>query len=299
MSDHQFHVNTSGFPVRLGLNVQIGQVFRWQVDPISRTAWGVDGEAAFHITPTREGWDVMSNHDETYLRNLFRLDEDYAELISRAITLEPSLDAVFERTSGLVLMRPSDPVETLFSFLCSSNNHISRISAMVRWLGAQGSVMWAHSGHELTRFPTVDHLAAIPEDAYRAAGFGYRGATLPVAAAQIRDRGGLEWLRSLKQLEYTEARARLMELAGVGPKLADCICLFGLHQDLAVPIDIHMWRAACLHEFPEWVNSPLTEHKRAAVQVHFGKKYGDLSGLVHQAMFVNQLWKGRSQVIDW
>ena len=34
--------------------------------------------------------------------------------------------------------------------------------------------------------------------------------------------------------------ARLMELDGVGKKVANCICLFGLHHVDAFPIDTHV-----------------------------------------------------------
>ncbi|HEX2172529.1 MAG TPA: hypothetical protein VHL09_08800, partial [Dehalococcoidia bacterium] len=36
------------------------------------------------------------------------------------------------------------------------------------------------------------------------------------------------------------------DLPGIGPKIADCICLFGLGFDEAVPIDTHVW--AITHE---------------------------------------------------
>lgn len=38
---------------------------------------------------------------------------------------------------------------------------------------------------------------------------------------------------------YREAHEQLLELQGVGPKVADCICLMGLGWGEAVPVDTH------------------------------------------------------------
>ena len=284
---------------KLGLNVQIGQVFRWQVHANQRMAWGVDGEAGYLIRVRNDQWDVQSNQPEARLRRLFRLDEDYAALTDQAQALDPGLAPLFARMPGLVLLRQSDVVETLFSFLCTSNNNIGRITAMVHWLESQGVLMWECEGHEFRRFPTLEVLASLPESAYREASFGYRGASIPVAASQILENGGAAWLESLKTCGYAQARCQLLTLSGVGPKLADCICLFGLRYDEAVPLDVHMWRAACEHLFPDLRGTSLTERRREAVQKSFFEKYGQLAGLVHQAMFVNQLWRSRDRIIDW
>ena len=38
---------------------------------------------------------------------------------------------------------------------------------------------------------------------------------------------------------YREAHEKLLELQGVGPKVADCVCLMGLGWGEAVPVDTH------------------------------------------------------------
>ena len=47
-------------------------------------------------------------------------------------------------------------------------------------------------------------------------------------------------LNELYKLDYEEAKSRLLELYGVGNKVADCICLFGLHKTEAFPVDTHI-----------------------------------------------------------
>jgi len=181
-------------------------------------------------------------------------------------------------------MRPSCPVETLFSFLCTSNNHISRITRMVATLANYGPG---------DAFPTLDRIASISEDELRTQGFGYRGKTIPIAAQQILERGGLAWLESLRTRPYAEAHNALVELAGVGPKLADCIALFGLHHGHAVPIDVHTWRAMTTFFHPEWQGLPLTAGRYREAGDKFRARFGDLAGAAHQYHFVYQLRQSR------
>ena len=48
-------------------------------------------------------------------------------------------------------------------------------------------------------------------------------------------------------MTYKNARKELLNLYGVGEKVADCICLFGLHQLDAFPIDTHIRQALDAH----------------------------------------------------
>lgn len=94
----------------------------------------------------------------------------------------------------------------------------------------------------------------------RELGFGYRAKYLHQTAtivAQERDHG---WLDDLRNPEspilgrkvasagemlpggregYRNAHEKLLELQGVGPKVADCVCLMGLGWGEAVPVDTH------------------------------------------------------------
>lgn len=47
-------------------------------------------------------------------------------------------------------------------------------------------------------------------------------------------------LDELQNMGHPEARTELMRLPGIGGKVADCICLFALHQMDAFPVDTHI-----------------------------------------------------------
>lgn len=56
-------------------------------------------------------------------------------------------------------------------------------------------------------------------------------------------------LESIYDMTYKNARKELLNLYGVGEKVADCICLFGLHQLDAFPIDTHIRQALDAHYY--------------------------------------------------
>ena len=72
------------------------------------------------------------------------------------------------------------------------------------------------------------------------------------------ERGGEQWLTRLQRTDYQDAHDELLSIKGIGPKLADCICLFALHHTEAVPVDTHLWQAAKRLYFPDWTGKSLT-----------------------------------------
>jgi N-glycosylase/DNA lyase len=271
-------------------------VFRWQ--RLEDGRWlGVDGGHWYLTQESAPGrLEVESNADAAAFRSLFRLDVDAEaferEIVARAPELAPYLSA----HAGLRVMRPSDPTEVFFSFLCSANNHIARITGMVERLAEYGPPLGVVEGRELRAFPRAEAIAEIPEAELRAKGFGYRAATITGAAREIARRGP-NWIERLRELSYAEAHQELVALRGVGAKLADCIALFGLDKGEAVPVDTHVWQAATRLYFPEWQGASLTEGRYRAIGELFRGRFGELAGWAHQFLFFDNMerWRGRGK----
>lgn len=119
-------------------------------------------------------------------------------------------------------------------------------------------------------FPGPERIAALRESELRACKMGFRAPRLLAAARQVAS-GKLD-LESLPKLSLAEAREELLRLAGVGPKIADCVLLFacGFHQ--AFPVDVWVHRALCESYFRNRKVTPrrLTEFAAA----HFGPYAG-------------------------
>jgi N-glycosylase/DNA lyase len=79
-------------------------------------------------------------------------------------------------------------------------------------------------------FPTPVALAeASVESKLRALGFGYRAPYIYLAAHSIVHERPKGWLLSLRNAPYDVAKEALIELKGVGPKIADCVVLASIH----------------------------------------------------------------------
>ncbi|HEY3781368.1 MAG TPA: DNA glycosylase [Fimbriimonadaceae bacterium] len=277
----------------LPLCVTSGQVFRWrEVEP---ACWaGVDGPNWYFVNISGPQLSIESNATENEFKRLFGLDQSMATLKKELLTRGPELKPHLDCLTGLRVMQPTSLHETLFCFMCTSNNHLKRITQMVLKLEQYGPVMAEYRVYPFKSFPGVERIAAIPEDELRAAGFGYRGKSIPLAAQQIVANGP-GWFDSLKSLPFQEARAQLLTLHGIGPKLADCIALYGLHCCEATPFDTHLWQAYCRLYAPDLKEKPLTKRLYDEASEFMRQRFGPYAGLAHLYMYFENLknWRTR------
>ncbi|MEJ5169796.1 MAG: hypothetical protein WHU10_02310 [Fimbriimonadales bacterium] len=286
----RFELSISDRELNLPLCVSCGQVFRWlEIQP---GLWaGMDGSDGYLCRRMTKGWEVATNADEASFRRLFQLDRRLADIEESIVAAAPELAPYVARLPGLRLMRPRCTLEVLFSFLCTSNNNLERITRMVAWLGDLGEEV---DGLPLRAFPSLERLASLEESELRAAGFGYRARTIVAVARRLSELGE-GWLDGLRELPYEEAHQSLRQLPGIGPKVADCVCLIGLHFDEAAPIDTHLWQAACRLFFPHWSGKALTEARYREVGLALRGRFGALTGWAHQYLFYDNLLRWRSR----
>lgn len=165
---------------------------------------------------------------------------------------------VLGKQPGIRLLR-QDPVECLFSFICSSNNNIKRISSMVENLCRNfgESVTYCDQNGDKTvfyDFPKVKTLTAnMVDETLRKLNFGYRSRYVAETAAKLFDMSDNPdlWLLEMRTKQYEECRKILMNLCGVGRKVADCICLMALDKSDVVPVDVHVLKITANHYLPE------------------------------------------------
>lgn len=182
---------------------------------------------------------------ERLLRVYFRLDVDLEQCYQQW----NKCHVHFENSAGqfyAVRQLDQDPVENLVSFICSQNNNISRISGLVEKICTHyGDKICDYNGVTFYNFPDVGKLAPPPVEAHlRQLSFGYRAKYIQKSAEEILAKGDLEWFRKLQQLDYKEAHRELLTLTGIGPKVADCICLMSLNHLQAIPVDTHVFQIA-------------------------------------------------------
>lgn len=171
--------------------------------------------------------------------------------------------------------------ETLLCFLCSATKQIVQIRQMVALLAARHGRPLLAGFPALdpaagNRLPTWEEIARIPEHELRACQLGFRAGYIHATAQVLARQPG--WLAETESLPYAAAKARLLELPGVGEKVADCVLLFGAGRLEAFPVDT-------------WILKAMTRHYGLAgwspAQVaHFGRlHFGPLAGLAQQFLF--------------
>ena len=269
----------------LEFTLPIGQTFRWKsIDPGSDRAYvGVLGDSVLclrhhpeteHVEYKILGGTKDAEVVEGRLTELFMLDRvNLAELDAMWSEKDALYKSVSEYVSGARMLR-QDPVETLFSFICSQNNHISRIGGMVNKLAAMYGrrIDVDEDCEEIKKFrelygkdskgkavdtaffafPSLQDLSEnANEEDLREAGFGYRAAYIVSSANQVQELGGEGWLFALRDVSYNTAVEELQVLNGVGNKVASCVALFALDKPDAVPVDVHVWEIAVKNYTPE------------------------------------------------
>jgi N-glycosylase/DNA lyase len=285
-----FDFEVDGRGIDFGLCVSTGQVFRWR--EIESGIWeGVIGGGWWRVSvqPTQFSdtlLKVQSNQKPDDFVRVFGVDRGEGEWFAGVLEGDPGLEEAVRECAGLRLIEQSDPVEVLFSFICSANNHVKRIEGMVGCLAEFG---------ENYAFPSLEVLAGVEGQYLRERGFGYRAERVPACAAQVLGLGGLNWLDDLKGLRSAEAVLELQKLPGVGPKVAECVALFGLgHRDV-VPIDTHIWNAVRRRYFPELDGGSLTLGRRRMVGDFMRDRFGQDAGLAHLVLFVDEMRNWRSR----
>ena len=217
-----------------------GQAFRWE-----QTAPGTF--AGIHrghfLTVSQQGetlfFETTPVEFEEIWLDYFDLAADY-EPMKAAFSADETLRRACAFCGGIRLLR-QDPWEALCSFIISQNNNIPRIKGIIARLCAAFGEPCAGG----TAFPTPERLAACTLEDLAPLRAGFRAKYILDAAQKVAD-GRVDLARAAV-LPLDEAREELMQIKGVGVKVAECALLYGLHRLEAFPVDT--WIKKALAQF--------------------------------------------------
>ena len=223
-------------PFDLGQTLDCGQCFRFTETPA-----GWKGAAGRHaVTVFWEG-DVLRlggtslEEYEAFWRKYFDLDRSYAEL-KAAFLADAALAPCVAYAPGIRLLR-QPAWEALVCFIISQNNHVPRIRGIVERLC---QLLGEPLGEQFV-FPAPERLARCGEEELAPLRSGWRAGYILDAARRVA--GGDISLQAVARLPLEEARRELMRIRGVGPKVAECVLLYGMGRLEAFPMDVWMKRA--------------------------------------------------------
>jgi N-glycosylase/DNA lyase len=144
-------------------------------------------------------------------------------------------------------------------------------------------------------FPSVEALGRVTEAELRALGCGYRARFIRESAISIAARGGDAYLAFLRTQPREAVQTALLDLIGVGRKVADCVALFALDKASAVPVDTHVWTIACRDYDATLVDAKsLTPRVYERVGDLFRARFSEHAGWAHSLLFTAELPAFRS-----
>lgn len=208
-----------------------GQAFTWWKR--GGTLHGIAKGARVRIDPTTRRWRSVPEKDASFLSRYFGADRARPEDLLGDGDLAPLARAL----PGLRLL-DQDPWEAFLAFLLTPVNNVPRIQETIARLCQR----LGPSVDGAKAIPPVSSIAGSSEAELRDLGLGFRAPRVRQAAREIHE--GELVLGDLQDAGFEAARARLLEVSGVGPKVAECILCYALGFDEAFPVDRWVARAS-------------------------------------------------------
>jgi N-glycosylase/DNA lyase len=268
-------------PYNLFRTLTCGQAFRWRVD--GDTAHGVFAGRPVTLRQRDGGIEVSGlggSRERDRLSSYLGLDQPLSA-IEQALGADRVLRRILPSTTGIALIR-QDPWECLVSFVVSAFNNIPKIELtldrLCRTFGDRlGETAWS--------FPSPDRLARAGLSELRRCLLGYR-APYVRALARCVDGGRFD-LAAPAGVAYEEARVLLLDLPGVGEKVADCVLLFAYGRGEAFPVDVWVKRAVERRYFRGASKSVRD------IQVFARGRFSTLAGYAQQHLYSYERTRGR------
>jgi len=284
--------------INLKPTIESGQTFLWNKDngimfkndsenPIYSTARLTEQNEVLVLRVYSDNnilyWESTHSEGREYIKSIFQLDKNMTDIqnelikkdtsgvIKKAIDIYPSLRIVHE---------PLFP--TLISFICSTQMRVERIHDMVQKLSKRYGKSVTVNGSIYSAFPTPDELNDATEEELKELKLGYRANYVIKTVRMINS-------NEVPLEIYTDAnesRKQLEKYIGVGPKVADCVLLYGGGFSSIVPVDVWIQRAAEKY-YPNIVKNNKSDTARALENL-FGEYAGFAQAYIFHYMRTNE-----------
>ena len=253
--------------------LECGQVFRYGKDE-NNDYFVISKNNKATIIEKETHYEIISNNTE-YFVNYFDLNTDYNKIkikLKQNKILSPMIDYGY----GIRILK-ADPLEMIYSFTISQNNNIKRIKQIIERLCEIGS-----QNSNYKNFPTQSELFNAPLEFFESLGAGYRAKFLKELSITLKNTN----FEEIKKLSTDEIYNFLINLKGVGPKVASCILLFGFSKTEKFPVDTWIEQVYYNHFSKE-------KRKRPQIQEYFESEFGNFSGIAQQYLFFYEREKNK------
>ena len=213
----------------------------------------------------------------------FDLGTDYSVINNRYKYLNDEIRFKMNRCNGLHILR-QDLFEVIIFSVLETATSIERVRQMISGICEKCGKRHVNSMSEVGvvkwyEFPTPEQILK-NKNKLTSQDIGYKMEVIENICQSIVD-GWLDF-DTLRLLETEEAIEYLMEFKGIGRKVAESICLYGLHRMESFPIDTHM-KQFFEREFKttpeEWLEENVYE-----------TYYHKYAGYMRQSIFYSELF---------
>lgn len=213
----------------------------------------------------------------------FDLDTNYEDIKNTLSKIDNYLKQSIEYGEGIRILN-QDLWETLISFIISANNNIPRIKGIIERLSKAYGDEIVFEDKTYYTFPSPEQLSKASIEDLRKLGLGFRDKRVYDTTKMVLN-GDID-LEELKNEKDTKVlKEKLLTFPGVGPKVADCILLFGLKRFEVFPIDV--WVRRVMNDL-YIKNEDETKVNKKEIEKLAKDKYKNLAGLAQQYLFY---WK--------
>ena len=264
-------------------SINSGQVFLWEKH--DNSWYGIHGDRVIKFTQSDKYIEFSSfPEDKSCDEKMFRLDDDIKEIFEE-ISHDPLVFRLAKAYPGLRLIR-QDPHQCLFSFVCATNTNIPMIRRMLYNITRKFGRSTKVDGMEFFTFPSAVDIKRATVNELRECGLGYRTKAIKAVADAITS-GRLDF-DSLRKASYYESRKELLQIYGIGNKIADCVLLFSLEKLDAFPIDVWITRALASHY--SWlhkskISDKIAPHQYVQLSEEARKYFGKYAGYAQQYLY--------------
>ena len=248
--------------------LECGQTFCWVKEDDGYV--NADVGQAIYVEQDGDTLHYESSTGKAPLEKLFRLD-DPIEHIKRELTKDELMKESIAFAFGLRVV--SDPAfPCLISFLCSTRNNIPSIIRATQAIREKYGPSYKLRGKEFYGLPTPEQMSVATIEELEVLGLAWRSKFIVKSTESIL-KGDID-LEDLKSANYEEVHKQLQHLYGVGPKVADCVCLFSLGFLEAFPIDVWIERVIQRHYGIFTATGKSYAKKSKAARDYFGRYAG-------------------------
>lgn len=264
---------------------ECGQCFRWNKEK-DGSYTGVFKNNVLNVKEENgkiKFQGICEGNIENIVKEYFDLNTDYMKIKETLSKVDEYLEESIKFGKGIRILN-QDLWEVLISFIISANNNIPRIKGIVERIAKQYGREIIYNGKSYYTFPKPDELAKATVEDLRKLGLGFRDKRVYETTQKIKN--GEINLNELVEIKDTNKIREILEtLPGVGPKVADCILLFGLKRFEVFPIDV--WVRRIMNDL-YIKNEDETKVNKKEIETLAKTKYAELAGIAQQYLFY---WK--------